>query len=126
MKVYPAIIHNDEDGLWIEFPDLPGCYTQGDELEELMTNAEEVLGAFIAVKMESGESIPEASRIEDITEGEGVKTYVSTDINKYHRDTRAVKKMISIPAWLMKEAEKQKLSLSKVLQEALKERLDIA
>ena len=126
MKVYPAIIHNDEDGLWIEFPDLPGCYTQGDELEELMTNAEEVLGAFIAVKMESGESIPEASRIEDIPESEGVKTYVSTDINKYHRDTRAVKKMISIPAWLMKEAEKQKLSLSKVLQEALKERLDIA
>lgn len=125
-KAYPALIHEEDDGLWLEFPDLPGCYTQGDSIEELLTNAEEVLGIFLAAKMDYTEDIPTASKIEDISETEGIKTYVSTDIDKYHRDTKAVKKMISIPAWLVKEAEKQKLSLSKVLQEALKERLGTA
>ena len=124
-KVYPAVIHKEEDGLWLEFPDLPGCYTQGDDLEELMQNAEEVLGTFIAVKMDIDEFIPNASAIESISE-EGIKTYVSTDVNKYHKDTRAVKKMISIPSWLNKEAERHHISLSRILQEALKEKLNLA
>lgn len=34
--------------------------------------------------------------------------------------------MLSIPAWLVKEAEKSNISLSRVLQEALKERLGLA
>ena len=123
--IYPAIVHNEDDGLWIEFPDLPGYYTQGDDIEELLNNAEEALGAFLAVKMDYAEKIPKASKIEDIKTSE-TKTYISTDINKYHKDTKAVKKMISIPAWLVNEAEKEKLSLSKVLQEALKEKLGIA
>lgn len=124
-RVYPALVHEEDDGLWIEFADLPGCYTQGDSIEELMSNAEEVLGAFLAVKMDYGEEIPKPSKIDDI-KGEGIRTYVSTDVSRYHKDTRAVKKMISIPAWLNKEAEKHNLSLSKVLQDALKEKLGVA
>ncbi len=127
IKVYPAIIHNDDDGFWIEFPDLPGCYTDGDSIEELMENATEVLGAFIAVKMEQNEEIPNASKIDDIVQEQGTeKTYISTDVNKYHRDTRAVKKMLSIPAWLAQEADKRNYSLSKILQEALIEKIEIA
>ena len=124
-KVYPALIHKEEDGLWLEFPDLPGCYTQGDDITEIMRNAEEVLGTFIAVRIDYGEAVPEASQLEDIT-GEGTRTYVSTDVNKYHKDTKAVKRMISIPSWLNKEAEKQHISLSRILQEALKEKLGLA
>ena len=122
IKVYPALVHEEDGGMWLEFPDLPGCYTQGDNIEELMSNAEEALGAFIAVKMDYNETVPQASKIEEI-EGDGIKTYVSTDVSRYHKDTRAVKKMISIPSWLNKEAEKNNISLSKVLQEALKEQL---
>ena len=127
IKVYPAVIHNDDDGLWLEFPDLQGCYTQGDCIEELMENAEESLGTFLAVKLEYGDLIPKASDINDIQQAERcTKTYVSVDVNKYHRDTKAVKKMLSIPAWLAQEAEKRNYSLSKVLQEALMEKIDIA
>ena len=54
---------------------------------------------------------------------DGHAIYITTDMNKYRRDTKAVKKMLSIPAWLAKEAEARQLSLSKVLQEALQERL---
>ncbi len=125
-RVYPAIVHKEDDGSWLEFPDLPGCFTQGDNLEELMENAEEALGAYIAVKMEYKEEIPKASDISDIdTQGNDMKTYVKADVNKYHKDTKAVKKMLSIPAWLAKEAESRNYSLSKILQEALMEKLSI-
>ena len=127
IKVYPALIHNDEDGMWLEFPDLEGCYTQGDSLEELMENAKESLGTYLAVKMEYGDTIPKASDIEEIDLKDNCsKTYISVDVNKYHRDTKAIKKMLSIPAWLAKEAEKRNYSLSKILQEALMEKIDIA
>lgn len=125
-KVYAALIHKEEDGLWLEFPDLSGCFTQGDNIEELMENAEEALGAYLAVKMEYGEDIPNASDIREIeASADDLKTYVSVDVNKYHKDTRAVKKMLSIPAWLAKEAEKRNFSLSKILQEALLEKISI-
>ena len=47
-------------------------------------------------------------------------------MNAYRRDTHAVKKMLSIPAWLAKAAEENNISLSKVLQDALKEQLHLA
>ena len=45
LVIYPAIIHVDDDGLWAEFPDLPGCFTQGDTQEELLANAAEAMNA---------------------------------------------------------------------------------
>ena len=125
-KVFPAKVHKENDGFWLEFPDLPGCFTQGDSLEELMENAEEALGAFLAVKMENEEEIPKPSDIRQISvSSDDMKTYVSVDVNKYHKDTRAVKKMLSIPAWLANEADRRHYSLSKILQEALLEKISI-
>ena len=125
-KVFPAKVHKENDGFWLEFPDLPGCFTQGDSLEELMENAQEALGAFLAVKMENDEEIPKPSDIRQISESsDDLKTYVSGDVNKYHKDTRAVRKMLSIPAWLANEADRRHYSLSKILQEALLEKISI-
>ena len=47
LVIYPAIIHVDDDGLWAEFPDLPGCFTQGDTQEELLANAAEAMECFL-------------------------------------------------------------------------------
>ena len=123
LTVYPALIHDDSDGAWIEFPDLEGCQSFGKNIGELMENAEEALGVYIATRRESGLEIAPPSLLGEI-KGEGIKTYVSTDISKYFRDTRAVKKMLSIPAWLAKESQIHNLSLSKILQEALLEKLN--
>lgn len=125
LKVYPAILHNEE-GYWVEFPDLEGCQTCGSTLEETMELAQEALGLYLVSLMENHQDIPAPSNIADVTTDDGQVTYISTDVDKYRRDTRAVKKMLSIPAWLAKEAEAKNVSLSKVLQEALKERLDLA
>ena len=124
-KVYPAIFH-EEDGYWVEFPDLTGCVTEGNTIEEAMAMAQEALGLWLVSQMEMGNKLPAPSDIADIHADDGIVTYVSTDVDAYRRDTKAVKKMLSIPAWLAKEAETRNISLSKVLQDALKEQLNLA
>lgn len=124
LQIYPAIIH-EEDGYWIEFPDLEGCQTYGTSLEETMELAQEALGLYLVSLAEHDQPIPAPSSIGEISVKDGHATYVSTDMNIYRRDTRAVKKMLSIPAWLAKEAEANNISLSKVLQDALKEQLHL-
>lgn len=45
MKItYYAIIHNDDDDIWVEIPDLPGCFSNGDEdnIEEMAKEAMEL------------------------------------------------------------------------------------
>ena len=126
LKVYPGIIRSESDGYWIEFPDLEGCQTQGDTLEDVTEMAQEALGLFLASSMDNDDKINPASDPATIDPGDGIICLVSTDPNKYRRDTRAVKKMLSIPAWLAKEAENNNLSLSRVLQDALKEKLNVA
>jgi len=121
IKVYPAILHN-EDSYWVEFPDLEGCVSDGDTLEDAMASAQEAMGLYLAALLEEGKDLPAASNIKDIKTDE-VVSYVSVDVNSYRRSTRAVKKTLSIPEWLAIEAEKRNLSLSKVLQEGLKEQL---
>lgn len=123
-KVFPAIIH-EEEGYWVEFPDLSGCFTNGSTLEETMEMAQEALGLYLVSLIEHGQEIPTPSKITDIQTEDGQTTYISTDIDAYRRDTRAVKKMLSIPAWLAKEAEENNISLSKVLQDALKKKLNL-
>lgn len=124
LKVYPAILH-EEGGYWIEFPDLEGCNTCGSSLEETMQLAQEALGLYLVSLAENNQPIPAPSKISELSTDDGQLTYISSDMDKYRRDTRAVKKMLSIPAWLAKEAEARNISLSKVLQDALKEQFNL-
>lgn len=87
--------------------------------------AQEALGLYLASLMERGLEVPAPSDIKAIDSNGCSTTYVAVDIDNYRRDTRAVKKMVSIPAWLAQEATENNVSLSKVLQDALKERLSI-
>lgn len=123
LKVYPAIFH-EENGFWVEFPDLEGCHTCGETLEETMELAQEALGLYLVTLAEDGINIPSPSSMKDIKTDELV-SYVSTDMDKYRRNNKAVKKTLSIPQWLADEAEKNNLSLSKVLQDGLKTRLGL-
>lgn len=46
---YPAVFHASDDnaGYWIEFPDLPGCFSQGDTIDQSMEFAKEALGLLL-------------------------------------------------------------------------------
>ena len=45
--IYPAIIHDDADGFWAEFPDLEYTSSTGSTLTELITNAQEAMELYI-------------------------------------------------------------------------------
>ena len=47
MIQYQAKLHEEDGGCWAEFPDLPGCFTQGDSREEALENAREALSLWL-------------------------------------------------------------------------------
>lgn len=47
--VYPAVFHADEDGYWVEFPDLPGCVTEGDDAEDAYLMAGDALRTYLSM-----------------------------------------------------------------------------
>jgi predicted RNase H-like HicB family nuclease/DNA-binding XRE family transcriptional regulator len=66
-RVYPAIFESAEEGGYVvTFPDLKGCITEGDTLEEAFNYAREVL----ALHLDGLENIPEPSKIEDLLKSE--------------------------------------------------------
>ena len=50
--IYPAVIHEDADGMWAEFPDLEGCTTYGDTMEEILSGAAEAMELYVLGMME--------------------------------------------------------------------------
>ncbi|MGA2045266.1 MAG: type II toxin-antitoxin system HicB family antitoxin, partial [Roseiarcus sp.] len=63
---YPiAIEPGDEDKAFgIVVPDLPGCFSAGDSLDEAFSGAEEAAAAWIDAALDAGEAIPPPSRLE--------------------------------------------------------------
>ncbi len=116
--VYPAIFHKEEDAYWVEFPDLKGCHTYGSSINETMESAQEALVSYILTLLEQGKTIPSPSDISSIHTNDGFSSFVSCDINQY-KDTKAVKKTLTIPSWLNDRAISMGINFSQVLQEAL-------
>lgn len=47
-----AIVHEEVGGYWAEVPSMPGCYTQGDTMEELVSNLQEAIEGWMEVDQE--------------------------------------------------------------------------
>ena len=61
MEKYAVVIHEDaEGGFWAEVPALPGCYSQGESVPELMANVREAITGVLEVMREQG-THPEAN-----------------------------------------------------------------
>ncbi|VFU08073.1 type II toxin-antitoxin system HicB family antitoxin [Methylocella tundrae] len=59
MTHYVAIVEEEQGkavGVW--FPDLPGCFSAGDTVDEAMLNAKEALELWCHAMLESGQKIP--------------------------------------------------------------------
>jgi len=126
--VFAAILER-EDGLYnVSFPDLPSCYTCGDDLKDAMMMAEDALGGWLSRAEEKGEAIPEATDVAKVSAPEGgIVTLVLADTDAYRRmhAEKAIKKTLTIPAWLNEAAEARAINFSQVLQEALRQRLGV-
>lgn len=128
--VYPAIFTPEEGGYSIRFPDIENCFTGATTLEEAMEMANDVLYLMLYELEQEGAMIPAPSAVQTAqqqTVGGEFVTLVSCDTIAYRRfyDNKAVKKTLSIPSWLNDMAERAGVNFSGVLQEALKQRLNI-
>lgn len=126
---YPAMFHKaKEGGFWVTFPDIPECMTQGDNMEQAYEMAVEALGLSITTMEDAKEELPVASAPDAILmETDAFLVVVEFDMMEYRRRhcSRAVKKTLSIPAWLNEAAMKANINFSQLLQEALMEKLNI-
>ena len=118
MFVYPAVFHKEEDSYWVEFPDLPGCHSYGSSVTETMACAQEVMAGYILTLLEQERPIATPSDIGVLSVEDGFTSLVSCNIDQY-KETKAVKKTLTIPAWLNERAMAKGVNFSQVLQEAL-------
>ena len=59
-ETFSAIFHKEDGSYWVEFPDLPGCHTYGDSIEETTANAYEALSGYLAALSEQNADNTEA------------------------------------------------------------------
>lgn len=127
--VFPAVITKfDEKDYNVTFPDFEEIITYGESLEKAYFMAEDALKLCIFDLHEDGKEIPVASELEDIkSEKNQIVTLVKVDLKKIVReyDNKAVKKTLTIPSWLNKEAERSHINFSQVLKEALIKHLNL-
>lgn len=123
--IYPAIFKPFSDqsgGYVVEFPDLPGCVTEGKDLEQAIEMGIDAASGWILGELEDGKLIPKASEYAEIAaQNEGMVNMLLLDIDAYEEKygEKAVRKNLTIPAWLNTFAEKNNINFSKLLQEAL-------
>lgn len=126
--IYPAIFTKEGEFYTVRFPDLENCYTQGDNLQDAYEMAEDVLCLMLYNLEEEKAKIPAASETFEIKAGENeFVSLVACDTLEYRQlyDNRAVKKTLTIPAWLNTMSEREGINFSAVLQSALKSELHI-
>ena len=123
--VYPAIFEPAEEGGYIvTVPDIPCCFTQGEDMADAIYMAEDVIAMMLADYEDEGKPVPVPSKIEDIKTS-GIVSLVRADTDEWRKlvDNKDVKKTLSIPSWLNKKAEKAAINFSQLLQDALCQKL---
>ena len=65
--VYPAVFGKEGAGYFVNFPDIPPCYTEGRTLEEAVIMATDVLESRIEVALERGETLPLPSDMDTLS-----------------------------------------------------------
>ena len=86
--------------------------------EALYVTAQEALSAYLLTLLEQGRPIAAPSDLSTFHPDDGFPSLVSCDIDQY-KETKAVKKTLTIPSWLNDRAVSMGLNFSKVLQDAL-------
>lgn len=126
LLIYPAIIHEDPDGFWVEFPDLAGCQSQGDDMQELLANAGEALEAYALYQLENNAALPHPCNPVDIhlEDSNSFVSLIQANVD-LAKNTKSVKKTLTIPKWLNDRAIAAKINFSGVLQQALLKELKI-
>ncbi|MCE5168221.1 type II toxin-antitoxin system HicB family antitoxin [Paenibacillus profundus] len=129
--IYPAVFspgEPDEGGFTVTFPDLPGCVTEGDTLDEALYMAKDALGGHLYLMEDDNDDIPQPSKpdVIQLEAGEFVSLIqANTDFVRERICNKAVNKTLTIPKWLNDAAAEEGINFSQTLQDALKQKLGV-
>ena len=140
-QVYPTFIVNTKDGSEYPFlvyvPDME-IFTEGNTFADAIEMARDAIGAAGISMEDNKEELPIPSdqitviekvkqNVEDIDFSKGILTYVDVDFSEYRKkvDTKTVRRNVALPSWLNYEAEHAGINVSRVLQEALMNVLNV-
>ena len=136
LSAYPACFFKEESGYSVVFPDLNDLSTCGETLDESLRMAVDCLAGYLYWLKKDGEaaqapSSVDAIRLADVAAELEVSmdgafvNIITVDVEEYAKThfEKAVKKTLTIPAWLNTAALEQNINFSQVLQDALKAQL---
>ena len=126
---YPAIFTPEDDGGFsVSFPDIEGCFTQGETIEEAYEMAFDALGLALSFLEDEKRVIPLPSAPNKISLNENeFVVIIEFDMLEYQKkhNSKAVKKTLTSPQWLNEEATALGVNFSQVLQEALLAKIEL-
>lgn len=122
--IYTAIFVPDENGskYYCRVPDLPGCITTGSNIDDAIEMITDAASGWLVVAEDEGNEILAATPQHKLEIPENAScSIIRIDTLAYRAatDTRAVRKNVSLPAWMAALAEKQNVNCSQILQDGL-------
>lgn len=122
--LYPACFYPvEEGGYTVIVPDLQGCVTEGNDLQEAIDMAIDAASGWILDEWENGKTVPPPSDIKDVQPDskDGFVNLIVLDMEAYAEKygEKAVRKNVTIPAWLNTFAERKHINFSKLLRDSL-------
>ena len=93
---YPMEIVEDQEegGYTISFPDLPGCITCGETIEQAVDNGKEAKRLWLEAAMEEGISIPEPDNLEKYQAGQDLRNPESLRRDRSYRGSFSVENFL--------------------------------
>ena len=125
-KAYKIILTPDAYGYFVSVPDF-NCNTQGKDIADALYMARDVIGAMGMSLHDMGKDIPEPDSTSFEMQSGDILTYVDVDFNEYRKKlaTKRIKKTLTIPSWLNEKAEAENINFSRLLEEALINKLNV-
>lgn len=120
-RVYFAVIEaGDQEGFSVFFPDLPGCTSAGDTIEEAIEGAGEALDLHVQGMIEDKEALPTPSLPGNFDKDIEVRAVVGIPVK-----TLALKQRVNVTIGqdVLDELESRSLNRSRFLDQAAREKL---
>lgn len=105
---YPVVIHTDDNkSFGVIVPDVPGCFSAGDSIEDAIANVEDAIHEHLEILAEEGEYPQVPSPINVLQDNpdyvDGVWAFANIDTTAYMGKTEKV--TITLPSLLVKRVD---------------------
>jgi predicted RNase H-like HicB family nuclease len=132
MMNFPVVVHKDADSVYgVTVPDLPGCFSAGETLDEALENVKEAIACHIEGLLMDEELLPIPQAIEKHYQNpdysDGIWDSVCVDLSKISGQSKSIEVILpeKILSQLDRYAKKQGESRSSLLAQATVEYLSV-